>query len=158
MISVHAEVPGSGDIYALHDVIDNAEYELSSKLGCLAVIHMDPVCTDNSKTNAMHDALCAAVRTIDSRITIHDFRIVTGRPTPTSSSTPFCPSMPRFPTRRPEFGQRQSFKAYGQTPTPRFISTNRTYRKSRTVSGSYYSMIPCSNFSTSTRKTLSSTR
>ena len=28
MVSLHAEVPGDGDIYALHDAIDTAEYEL----------------------------------------------------------------------------------------------------------------------------------
>lgn len=78
IISLHAEVDGDGDIYALHDVIDNAESELVTKLGCLAVIHMDPICTDDNITNAMRDALCESAKTIDSRITIHDFRIVTG--------------------------------------------------------------------------------
>ena len=43
MISLHGEVDGSGDIYALHDAIDSAEMELHECLGCEAVIHMDPV-------------------------------------------------------------------------------------------------------------------
>ena len=78
MISLHAEVPGDGDIYALHDTIDTIEYELSHKLGCAAVIHMDPVCTDDSKVDGMRAKLVASAKELDPRITIHDFRIVDG--------------------------------------------------------------------------------
>jgi cation diffusion facilitator family transporter len=78
MISLHAEVPGDGDIYALHDTIDTIEYELSHKLGCAAVIHMDPVCTDDSKVDGMRAKLVASAKDLDPRITIHDFRIVDG--------------------------------------------------------------------------------
>ncbi|NCB51199.1 MAG: cation transporter [Clostridia bacterium] len=91
IISLHAEVPGNGDIYALHDVIDTAEMELSTKLGCLAVIHMDPICTDDNKINAMRDALCRSIKTIDQRITIHDFRIVAG---PTHTNVIFDAVLP----------------------------------------------------------------
>ena len=55
MVSLHAEVPGNGDIYELHDAIDTAEYELQKELGCSAVIHMDPVSTDDSKIGRMRD-------------------------------------------------------------------------------------------------------
>ena len=47
MISLHAEVPANEDVLALHDEIDNVEKELQEKLGCAAVIHMDPVVTDD---------------------------------------------------------------------------------------------------------------
>lgn len=40
MISLHTEVPGDGDIFKLHDMIDRIENELNEKLGCEAVIHM----------------------------------------------------------------------------------------------------------------------
>ena len=78
MVSLHAEVPGDGDIYALHDAIDTIEYELESKLGCAAVIHMDPVSPDGTKTAHMRDELAEAVKAIDPRLSIHDFRIVDG--------------------------------------------------------------------------------
>ena len=78
MVSLHAEVPGNGDIYALHDTIDTIEYELSSKLGCDAVIHMDPVSPDGTKTAHMRDELAEAAKSIDPRLSIHDFRIVDG--------------------------------------------------------------------------------
>ena len=50
MISLHAEVPANEDVLALHDEIDNVEKELREKLGCDAVIHMDPVVTDDGVT------------------------------------------------------------------------------------------------------------
>ena len=48
MISLHAEVPVHGDIMEMHDVIDNIEKELAEKLHCQAVIHMDPIVTDDA--------------------------------------------------------------------------------------------------------------
>jgi len=79
MISLHAEVPGNGDIYVLHDKIDLIEKELQSKLGCEAVIHMDPMESDNEAIAAMRIKIAAAVKeNVDERITIHDFRMVAG--------------------------------------------------------------------------------
>ena len=91
MVSLHAEVPGDGDIYALHDAIDTIEYELESKLGCAAVIHMDPVSPDGTKTAHMRDELAEAVKAIDPRLSIHDFRIVDG---PTHTNVIFDAVLP----------------------------------------------------------------
>lgn len=91
MISLHAEVPGDGDIYALHDAIDTAEYELQQKLGCSAVIHMDPVSPDGTKTAHMREELAEAAKAIDPRLSIHDFRIVDG---PTHTNVIFDAVLP----------------------------------------------------------------
>lgn len=91
MISLHAEVPGDGDIYALHDAIDTAEYELQEKLGCSAVIHMDPVSPDGTKTAHMREELAEAAKAIDPRLSIHDFRIVDG---PTHTNVIFDAVLP----------------------------------------------------------------
>ena len=91
MVSLHAEVPGNGNIYALHDTIDTIEYELSSKLGCDAVIHMDPVSPDGTKTAHMRDELAEAANSIDPRLSIHDFRIVDG---PTHTNVIFDAVLP----------------------------------------------------------------
>lgn len=91
MVSLHAEVPGDGDIYELHDAIDTAEYELQRELGCNAVIHMDPVSTDDSKTGRMRDELAEAVDGLGYGITIHDFRIVDG---PTHTNVIFDAVLP----------------------------------------------------------------
>lgn len=77
-VSLHAEVPASGDILELHDVVDSAERELASDLGCLATIHMDPVVTDDGLTAETRERVAAIVRLIDPGITIHDFRMVPG--------------------------------------------------------------------------------
>ena len=78
MISLHAEVPAGGDMLELHDVIDNAEIELRRELNCEAVIHMDPIVTDDGITSELRAKVSKLVKTIDERITIHDFRIVPG--------------------------------------------------------------------------------
>ena len=78
MISLHAEVPAGGDILELHDVIDNAEIALRRELNCEAVIHMDPIVTDDGITSELRAKVSKLVKTIDERITIHDFRIVPG--------------------------------------------------------------------------------
>ncbi len=78
MISLHAEVPAHGDILALHDAIDNIESELRTQLRCDAVIHMDPIVTDDPEVNRLREKILAEVRAIDPVITIHDFRVVAG--------------------------------------------------------------------------------
>ena len=78
MISLHAEVPAHGDIMALHDEIDNAEQRLRRELGCEAVIHMDPIVTDDKLTAETREKVARLVRGIDETISIHDFRMVTG--------------------------------------------------------------------------------
>lgn len=76
MISLHAEVPASGELLALHSRIDHVERELRERLGCEAVIHMDPVCTDDGVTQETRKRVEALVRCIDGNISIHDFRMV----------------------------------------------------------------------------------
>ena len=78
MISVHAEVSASENVLELHDEIDNVEKELREKLGCEAVIHMDPIVTDDGITEETRQRVAALVRCIDDEITIHDFRMVAG--------------------------------------------------------------------------------
>lgn len=78
MISLHAEVPASGNLLDLHDVVDSVEQELRQKLGCEAVIHMDPVVTDDGVTAETREKVATLVRCIDDAISIHDFRMVPG--------------------------------------------------------------------------------
>lgn len=78
MVSLHAEVSGDGNIYELHDLIDRIERELKEKLHCETVIHMDPIDVGNEKTIEMKEEMVKLVKAIDERLTIHDFRMVTG--------------------------------------------------------------------------------
>ena len=79
IIALHAEVPADEQVLELHDVIDNIEEELAQKLHCEAVIHMDPVVVGDPTVTALHQQVAALVKTIDPRITIHDFRMVPGQ-------------------------------------------------------------------------------
>lgn len=78
VVSLHAEVNGNNNIYDLHDMIDNAEHRLSDELGCMAVIHMDPIETDDVVTVKMKNDVAEAVKMLGDNVTVHDFRMVPG--------------------------------------------------------------------------------
>ena len=78
MISLHAEVPADGDLVELHDTIDLAEQALKEQFQCDAVIHMDPIVTNDETVLHMRAKMAQLVQIIDPRITIHDFRMVAG--------------------------------------------------------------------------------
>ncbi len=78
MISLHAEVPASGNILEIHDEMDNLERELTEKLGCMAVIHMDPIQTDNENVQKLKKIASDACNDVMEGMKLHDFRIVEG--------------------------------------------------------------------------------
>ena len=100
MISLHAEVPASGDILEMHDLVDNIEQELSKTLGCQAVIHMDPILTDDAQTNELRARVAALVHGIDEQATIVKTRwnvsVCSNEPTNTviSATNPLSPGSP----------------------------------------------------------------
>ncbi len=77
-VSLHAEVNGKGEIFRLHDAVDQAEREIREKYGILATIHMDPIDCDNEQLNQLRQAVAEKLTEIDPRIKIHDFRMVPG--------------------------------------------------------------------------------
>ena len=79
MISLHAEVPGDKDIFELHDVIDNAENDISKKFGCSVVIHMDPVQSCNPFLDDLKKHLKIILFVVNPDLTAHDIRIVPGQ-------------------------------------------------------------------------------
>lgn len=78
MMSVHAEVSADCDILKIHDRIDLVEKTLGEKFGCDAVIHIDPIETDNELITQTKSLVEKIAVEIDERITIHDFRMVSG--------------------------------------------------------------------------------
>ncbi len=78
MISLHAEVPSSIEVFEAHSVIDDAEKVLEEKLGCEAVIHFDPIDTNDEELARLREIVTNVVRNIDESITIHDFRYIPG--------------------------------------------------------------------------------
>lgn len=76
--SVHVEVPADINVLKCHELIDRAESEISAALGIEIVMHMDPIAVDDSGVTETYNALLEKVHTIDSRLALHDFRMVEG--------------------------------------------------------------------------------
>ena len=76
--SFHAEVDGSANVFVTHDAIDNLEKRLYNELGVRATVHMDPIVTDDERVSELRVKVAAAVKEIDARLGIHDFRFVEG--------------------------------------------------------------------------------
>ena len=67
------------EICGIHDVVDNAEMELRKNLNCEAVIHMDPVVTQDAYVLELKSKIEDLIKEIDSVLTMHDFRVVAGQ-------------------------------------------------------------------------------
>lgn len=77
-VSVHVEVPADIDIVHCHEEIDACEKEICRELDVQVVIHMDPIATDDEVINTARIKMAHGIKQIDPRITIHDFRMVSG--------------------------------------------------------------------------------
>lgn len=78
-VSLHAEVPSSGDIMEMHDEIDLIERDLREECDCEPIIHMDPIASDDTQVGAMREQITALInQRWQGRIRIHDFRMVSG--------------------------------------------------------------------------------
>ena len=80
MISLHAEMPvyADSDIFAMHDIIDNAERLLSKELECLVTIHLDPTRSNDEKVAALKAKTENVLHGISPELSLHDFRVVPG--------------------------------------------------------------------------------
>ena len=77
-VTVHVEVSCKVDILKSHDMIDNIEKDFATNQHIHLVIHMDPVDRNDVFTNEMRIQVEKAIKTIDERLSIHDFRVVKG--------------------------------------------------------------------------------
>lgn len=80
MASIHAEIPSDQDIMTIHDVIDQAEREISEALKLHLVIHMDPVCVETEEIKEMRAELNKIIDTHPAILSMHDFRIIGHEP------------------------------------------------------------------------------
>lgn len=78
MASVHAEVPNNVDIELSHEIIDRIERDILKEMGIFLVIHMDPIEINNKQLVATKQQVAEVVKALDSVLTIHDFRMVSG--------------------------------------------------------------------------------
>lgn len=78
MASLHAEVPNDVDIEISHEIIDKIEREAQREIGIYLVIHMDPIEVKDELTLNAKKQVEEVVAGLDSQVSIHDFRMVTG--------------------------------------------------------------------------------
>ncbi len=73
--SVHVEVPQDIDIVSCHEEIDLCEKSIMEKTGVCLVIHMDPIDINNEQVSLVRHKMSEAIKTIDERLSLHDFRM-----------------------------------------------------------------------------------
>ncbi len=76
--SAHVEMSSEQDVMHSHDTIDNIEQDFLQNDNIHLIIHYDPVETGDEAVNTARGFAARAVAAIDSRMTIHDFRMVDG--------------------------------------------------------------------------------
>lgn len=80
--TVHVEVDAERDPIETHDMIDNIEADFMRDHGISMVIHMDPVCLSDPRTNALREAVAQIVLDVSEQtgfsVSMHDFRVVWG--------------------------------------------------------------------------------
>ena len=77
--SIHVEMDRNEDPLVCHELIDDMERECLSSHNVHLVIHYDPVVTDDPELNRMRQLVAAILQVKDSRLSIHDFRMVPGQ-------------------------------------------------------------------------------
>ncbi len=75
LLTFHAEVDSHGDVFEIHDIIDDIERDIKNEFNVLTTIHMDPIEQDNAHIDKIKEKVISLMKEIDSKITIHDFRM-----------------------------------------------------------------------------------
>ncbi len=75
-VTAHVEIDSRVDIVQSHRLIDNIEREVSRRLDCDLVIHMDPVNPDCRLTDKYRRLLKNLLNDIDPLLSFHDFQII----------------------------------------------------------------------------------
>lgn len=76
--SVHVEVPANENVLVVHEIMDDIEVAIKKEFNIEIVAHTDPIETDNEVVAQNKKELIEIISTIDEKLTIHDFRLVTG--------------------------------------------------------------------------------
>ena len=76
--SLHVEMDAADDPLYCHELIDDMERECLRSHNIHLVIHYDPVITNDPEINRLRGKCADFLQTQDSRLTLHDFRMVRG--------------------------------------------------------------------------------
>ena len=76
--SLHVEMDSAKDPLYCHELIDNLERKSLQQLGVHLVIHYDPVAIGDPEIDSLRQLLSDTLYHTDTRLTLHDFRMVKG--------------------------------------------------------------------------------
>ena len=76
--TLHVEMDHREDPMVCHELIDDMERECLRSHGIHLVIHYDPVITNDPEINRLRSKCLGFLQSRDSRLTLHDFRMVRG--------------------------------------------------------------------------------
>ena len=79
--SCHVEVRSDSDFVTIHETVDKIEHEIYQSMRILMTIHMDPIELDNETINHYRNITENIIRGLDTHMSIHDFRLVSGEDT-----------------------------------------------------------------------------
>jgi len=77
--SLHVEMDQREDPLLCHEIIDNIERVCLQRHNIHLVIHYDPVAVGDAELDTMRDYVVRALQEQDSRLNLHDFRMVKGK-------------------------------------------------------------------------------
>ena len=75
-VSLHVEMPATLELLAAHEIIDRLERRLQSQFQISATLHVDPVVIGDKSFDEHKELAEKILAEIDSRLSLHDFRIV----------------------------------------------------------------------------------
>ena len=138
MISLHAEVSATADIRETHDAIDNIERRLADEAG----LHRRDSHGPRRRRRRTHPALKAQVTAVladmDARLSLHDFRVVTG---PTHTNVIFDLVVPTTSAR----AMRSRAGRPGTHRNGRRHAVRRYQRGSGVYLSAFWRKSPCQN-------------
>lgn len=76
MASLHVEFPADVDIIEMHDIVDEAEREISEKYNLYLTVHMDPIYIADGESAIVRDKLIKMVEYNPLLKSMHDFRMI----------------------------------------------------------------------------------
>lgn len=76
--SAHIEVDASVDVLVSHELIDDIERDFIANTNIVLTGHLDPIVTDNAEVNDLKEKVIIALKEMDEKFSLHDFRLVCG--------------------------------------------------------------------------------
>ena len=75
-VTMHVEMPATLELLAAHEIIDRLERKLQSQFQVSVTLHVDPVVIGDKHFDEHRELAEKILYEIDSRLSLHDFRIV----------------------------------------------------------------------------------